>query len=126
MITRNKIVSLAILGLMLASLACNAALPQIGPTQAPVPTTIVELTSVMQPGDRSGLPQTEADVPRITVEEAMTALNSGGAIIVDVRSAESYAAGHAAGAVSIPLSEFEADPAGLGLDKEQWIITYCT
>ena len=128
MITRNKIFSipLAIVGLMLALLACNATLPQIGPTQAPVPTTIVELTSVVKPGNQSGLPQTEADLPRISVEEAKAALDSGKAIIVDVRGADIYAAGHAAGAISIPLSEIEANPAGIGLDKEQWIITYCT
>lgn len=126
MITGNKIVSLAALGLMLALLACNAALPQIGPTQAPMPTMIVEPTSVIQPGDQSGLPQTEADVPRITVEQAMTARNSGEAILVDVRSAEAYAVGHAAGAISVPLSGIETNPAGVSLDKEQWIITYCT
>jgi hypothetical protein len=126
MITRNKIASLAILGLMLVLPACNAVLPQIGPTQAPVPTTIVEPTSVIQPGDQSGLPKTEADVPRISVGDAKAAFDSGKAIIVDVRSAESYAAGHVAGAISIPLSEIEANPTGLDLDKEQWIITYCT
>ena len=124
MITRNKIIPLAILGLMLALPACNAVLPQIGPTQAPVPTAIIEPTSIVQPGE--GIPQTEAAVPRISVKDAKAAFDSSKAIIVDVRSAESYAAGHAAGAISIQLGEIEANPAGLGLDKKQWIITYCT
>jgi len=86
------------------------------------PTVIVELTS--PPADK--LPQTEADVPRVTVEEAMTALNSGAAVIVDVRSTESFLASHIAGALSIPLNRIEDTPKSVTLDKNQWIITYCT
>ena len=74
----------------------------------------------------SQIPQTEDEVPRVTVEEAKSAFESSKAIIVDVRSAESYAAGHAAGAISIPLTEFENNIGNLSLDKDQWIITYCT
>ncbi len=72
------------------------------------------------------IPQTEADVPRVTVEEAKAALENGEAIIVDVRSAEAYAAGHATGAISIQLANFENNIENLSLDKDQWIITYCT
>jgi 3-mercaptopyruvate sulfurtransferase SseA len=72
------------------------------------------------------IPQTEAGVPRVTVEEAKSALDKGEAIIVDVRSAENYANSHIAGAVSIPLTDFENNIGGLSLDKKQWIITYCT
>ncbi len=72
------------------------------------------------------IPQTEDAVPRVTVEEAKSALEDGKAIIVDVRSAESYAAGHMAGAISIPLDEFENNIQNLSLNKDQWIITYCT
>jgi rhodanese-related sulfurtransferase len=56
----------------------------------------------------------------------LTALNSGAAIIVDVRSTESFLAGHIAGALSIPLARIESTPTNLPLDKNQWIITYCT
>ncbi len=72
------------------------------------------------------LPQTEADVPRVTAEEAKAALDSGTAVIVDVRILESFAAQHIQGALSIPLAGIEADPAGVKLDKDKWIITYCT
>nr|AOR51025.1 hypothetical protein [uncultured bacterium pAX1] len=72
------------------------------------------------------IPQTEDAVPRVTVEEAKSAFEDGKAIIVDVRSAEAYAAGHAAGAISIPLANFENNIEDLSLDKDQWIITYCT
>ena len=78
------------------------------------------------PGSASGLPQTDADVPRISPAEALAAIESGDAIVVDTRNAEAYATSHIPGAVSIPVAEFEADPSSLPLDKAKWIITYCT
>jgi phage shock protein E len=72
------------------------------------------------------VPLTEAEVPRVSLEEALTAIQSGEAVVVDVRSPEAYAASHIAGAISVPLDEIESNPAGLDLDKDQWIITYCT
>jgi 3-mercaptopyruvate sulfurtransferase SseA len=78
------------------------------------------------PQSASDFPFTEAEVPRVTVQEAKAALDSGAAIIVDVRGSGSYETSHIAGAINIPLDEFEANPEGLNLDKDQWIITYCT
>jgi hypothetical protein len=43
-----------------------------------------------------------------------------------VRSADAYAAGHTVGAISIPLVIFETDINNVSLEKNQWIITYCT
>ena len=74
----------------------------------------------------SGIPQTEDQVPRINVQDAKAALDSGQATLVDVRSVESYASGHAVGALSIPLENFENNINSLSLEKDQWIITYCT
>jgi len=102
MMNKNRNILFAIPVLILAVLACSSFLPQ------------------------AQVPKTEADVPRISVEDAKAAFDGRQAIIVDVRGAEFYAAGHAAGAISIPLTAIEADPTGVGLDKEQWIITYCT
>ena len=72
------------------------------------------------------IPKTEDAVPRVTVEDAKSALDRGKAVLVDVRSVDAYADGHAAGAMSIPLSQFETGIENLSLDKDQWIITYCT
>ena len=108
--------------LLFATLACNASLPQTEPTTAP---TLQAISTQSQQG-QTDLPLTEADVPRVTVEEAKRALNNGEAVIVDVRGAEFYAEGHAAGAISIPLDQFENNIENLPLDKDQWIITYCT
>ncbi|HJS17139.1 MAG TPA: rhodanese-like domain-containing protein, partial [Anaerolineales bacterium] len=73
-----------------------------------------------------GLPATEAEVSRVSLEETLAALQSGEAIVVDVRGSDAYQASHVAGAISIPLGEIETNPSGLDLDKDQWIITYCT
>ena len=109
-----------LLFLLLVSLAAIAACS----APATPPTAIVEPIFTRSPGS---LPASEAEVPRISLEEAKAALDSGAAIFVDVRSMEAYEASHVAGAISIPLvEEIEVDPTNLDLDKDEWIITYCT
>jgi 3-mercaptopyruvate sulfurtransferase SseA len=67
----------------------------------------------------------EADgVRRITPEEARKALETGKAIIVDVRDESSYKAGHAKGARWIPVNDISARAGELPRDK--MIITYCS
>jgi 3-mercaptopyruvate sulfurtransferase SseA len=115
--------------LVSATLACQSLVPStvepfIVSTEAPLP-----LPTQPQPGQQpqgNQPPLTEAQVPRIEVDKAKAAVDSGAAILVDVRSADSYAAGHAVGAISIPLGNFETNIDKLSLEKDQWIITYCT
>ena len=69
--------------------------------------------------------ETESDgVRRITVAEASKAIERGLAIVVDVRSVESYNAGHVKGARSIPLNDVASRVQELPRDK--MIITYCS
>jgi 3-mercaptopyruvate sulfurtransferase SseA len=107
--------------LVLSISACNlqsrGAAPTVVPTQIPQPAPT---------GSAANLPRTEAEVPRVPVEAAKTALDRGEAVIVDVRSSDAYAASHIAEAINIPLVEIEANPSRLNLDKDRWIITYCT
>jgi 3-mercaptopyruvate sulfurtransferase SseA len=107
--------------LMLVS-SCAPATPtaELAPSLA-VPVTIEPTATVP-----SGLPQTDAEVPRVSVEDAAAAIKSGEAVVLDVRSSQAYQASHIPGALSIPLAEIESNPAGLNLDKAKWIITYCT
>lgn len=107
--------------LLLASLACNA-LTQTSAT----PTPYFVITEPVIPATKPNLPASEADVPRVELERAAVALAAGEAIFVDVRSPQSFAASHIKGAINIPLGEFETNIANIPLDKEQWIITYCT
>lgn len=72
--------------------------------------------------DASGLPYPE--VARLSVGEARERLDSGTAVIVDVRSAEEYAEAHIPNAHSMPLNELQSRYQELPQNKE--IITYCT
>jgi 3-mercaptopyruvate sulfurtransferase SseA len=128
---RTKLVLLAIFILILASLACNALLPQTEPTSVPtvVPTQILIPTQITEPVStqpQADLPQTDAEVSRVPVDQAKAAFDSGDAIIVDVRGADAYARSHIKDALEISLSAIQTDPANLPLDKNKWIITYCT
>ena len=127
---KNKLILLLIV-LFLATAACNfvapTQAPQITPTvivasPSAAPTGIVEPTSAATPK----LPLTEAQVSRVPVDQAKAAFDSGIAIFLDVRTPDAYAASHIKGAINIPLGEIELNPTGLNLDKNKWIITYCT
>lgn len=63
-------------------------------------------------------------VRRVTTVEAHQALDAGQAIIVDVRDEASFKAGHAKGALWIPVNEIEARVKELPRNK--LIITYCS
>lgn len=60
---------------------------------------------------------------RIERDEAIKLVKEGKAVWVDVRSKDSYDAGHIKGAISIPLSEIITRVSELPPKKE--IITYC-
>ena len=118
---KRKIKTLTVIvSLLLTMVACNFAAPT-GQSTPPALTVIAEPTSSSQ-----NVLQSESQVPRIPVEQALAAVQSGAAIIVDVRSAQAYDDSHVAGALSIPLADIENNPNGLALEKDQWIITYCT
>lgn len=113
----NKI-PLALSVLIASTLACNGLLPN---SEAP--------TVASDPGNPAGtyrLPVTEDDVPRVSLEDALVALNTGAATIVDVRSAEAFEVSHIPGALHIPVETIEANPGRIDIDKNEWIITYCT
>jgi 3-mercaptopyruvate sulfurtransferase SseA len=86
------------------------------------------LYQVLNPeGTVQSLPQSESEddgVPRVSLADAKAAYETGSAVFLDVRDAESYAQSHITGALSIPLSEL---PDRMGeLNESTWIITYCT
>lgn len=120
----KKTLLVIILLLLLATSACNAALPQAESTPQSYPNPSYQ--NPIQTQAKQASPLTEADVPRVAVEDAKVAFDNGEAVIVDVRSAEAYATGHAAGAINIPLAEFENNISNVPLKKDQWIIPYCT
>jgi hypothetical protein len=114
---------LAAFSILVAS--CSSVTPAAEPSSVPtiIPAIAVESTPTSSP---DGLPQTEADVPRVSVEDAASAIQRGEAIVLDVRSDQAYQASHIPGALSVPLFNIESSPNSLNLDKDKWIITYCT
>ena len=123
---------LAVSMLLLATLACNTLLPAIESPSGPAtvsadPTsTLVVIVEPTFPVEEPGLPATEADVPRVSLEQALTAYSAGAAVFVDVRAPQTYEISHIPGAINIPLGVFETDIGSVNLDKDAWIITYCT
>ncbi|MGK7931655.1 MAG: rhodanese-like domain-containing protein [Microcystaceae cyanobacterium] len=57
-------------------------------------------------------------------EEAKTAINSG-AILIDVRTPEEFAAGHIDGAVNIPYDQISERISEITEDKTRVIVLYC-
>jgi predicted sulfurtransferase len=119
---RNNHFILLFFILLFASLACNTSQPTASPA-TPHPLIVTLPADQQNPGT---IPLSEAQVPRITADEARAAFDSGKAVIVDVRGPDAYAFGHAEGAINIPLGYFETDIENIQLEKDQWIITYCT
>jgi hypothetical protein len=67
--------------------------------------------------------QNPGDTRRISIEETHKAIEAGTTVVVDVRDAANYKAGHIKSAKSIPLSQVD-DRMG-ELPKDKLIITYC-
>jgi rhodanese-related sulfurtransferase len=64
-----------------------------------------------------------ADVDAITRDELIERLRRGDVVLVDVRPAEEFEAGHIDGARSIPIDELEGRLAELPDDRE--VVAYC-
>ena len=63
--------------------------------------------------------------PRISIDDVKKAMQANAVLVVDVRDAASYAAGHIEGAVSIPESDLEKQLPRLRAEKRP-IVTYCS
>ena len=70
-----------------------------------------------------GLGEAPEETERVTREELLVRVRRGDVVVVDVRPAEEYEAGHIAGALSLPLEQLKArlDELGSGLE----IVAYC-
>lgn len=63
------------------------------------------------------------DSTAVDTDELLRRLESGEAVVLDVRPGSEYAAGHLPGALHIPLEELESRLAELPADRE--IVAYC-
>ena len=111
---------LALAGAILLLAAASAALlnkPQ---------TASAPLTGAAVPAVTTAASAPYPDVARMSAEQAHTSVAQGQAVLIDVREAEYFQAGHAAEAISLPESDLPARLAELQLPTDKTIITYCT
>ncbi len=73
--------------------------------------------------DRAARAYLGEPIEAVSRAELLVRVANGTAVVVDLRPPEEYAAGHVAGAISIPLSELEARLAELPEELE--IVAYC-
>jgi 3-mercaptopyruvate sulfurtransferase SseA len=108
--------------LVLASAALILVMAVLYTTGASHKREALPATSSAQPAQTQPTP--ENGVRRISVEELRAALEKGAAVVVDVRSAEQYKAGHIKGAILIPGDEIASR--SRELPKDKLIVTYCS
>jgi rhodanese-related sulfurtransferase/DNA-binding transcriptional ArsR family regulator len=73
--------------------------------------------------DRAARTYLGEPVEAVSRAELLARVRSGDAVVVDLRPAEEFEAGHIAGAISIPLAELEAHLADLPAGVE--VVAYC-
>jgi hypothetical protein len=105
-----------------------AAAPVFAAPQDPKPTSGVTppaaAPATLPAAAPAAPPAAATEARRISADEVRQALAKGKAVLVDVRSKDSYDASHAQGAISIPLGEIESRAGELPKDK--LVVTYCT
>ena len=93
---------------------------QIRSLEAATNEVVQDLSSL--PTSPVGIPYPE--IPRVSLEDAKAAFDSGTAVFVDVRGESSFAQSHIPGAIS--MTEADLPDHMDDLDRSSWIITYCT
>ena len=107
----KKLLSLALVLVLAFSLvACKKAEDKPADTAAGTETQTTEKATMT--GDELVALQADAE-------------QEGKYVIVDVRSAEEYAAGHIKDAKNIPLDDIKNDTSVLDADKDKKIVLYC-
>ncbi len=69
--------------------------------------------------------QSESAAPRTALQDFKRMLKSGSIVVVDVRSRESYLAGHIPGAISVPLESIPSRAAEMKKEGKP-VVAYCS
>jgi hypothetical protein len=132
---RRRILTALALGVALPLVACDRGRPaadeeaspapalppgQPGTAEAPPGSSLEPATTTLP---SSPLASSPADIQRMPLTEAVALRDSGDAVFIDVRDAESFRAEHVEGAVNLPLGEIAARASELPRDKV--IVAYC-
>jgi 3-mercaptopyruvate sulfurtransferase SseA len=116
----RNLAAVAIASMLLTSVAsAQMKVPQATPQAPSNPASPV----VIQPAPPQSAEPTLESARRISRAEAIKMVKDSKAVFVDVRSKDSYDAGHIKGAINIPLSELMGRLREL--PPRKFIITYC-
>lgn len=91
-------------------------------TRPDIPPPVATAAASMVPNEHP--PHEHGAFDTITVDELKPLVDAGSVVLIDVRSAEQYVAGHIDKALHIPVPSIEAEVQYLPKDK--LIVTYCT
>ncbi len=104
------------------------------PTSTLTPPGAVAVASPL-PAANGAIPSAEAApaptqnpedaMPRVRVDEAKAAVDSGKALIIDVRGTEAYKTSHIKGSIDYPLARLEQSDFK-DLPKDKRLIAYCS
>jgi len=120
-----KIFSLLGRGALILASACLAlACSKLAASQNQATTATTPVAAVAPP---TPVPtqNPEDKMPRISAEEAKKLVDTGKAVIVDVRGTDAYKMSHIKGALDYALAKIEQKDFS-GLPKNKRIIAYCT
>jgi hypothetical protein len=110
---RNSMKRILLCALVTAAAACKeGSAPPQAPAQAPAAST--------QPPAAGA----ETLVPRISSADLQKIMQSGEAVVIDVRHVDNYTSAHIPGSLHIPLSFIDQEAPYLPRGKK--IVTYCT
>ncbi len=122
---KKNVLTALVMGCALLLAACSApnggtAATQTSPAQ-PSASAMADNTSM------TGTAPAESSVSyhKITAEEAKKMMDEGGVTVVDVRSADEYAASHIPGAVLVPVESIGSEPPELLPDKDGMLLVHC-
>ncbi len=119
----RKLATVAIASMLFAGVASAQFKAQQQARPTTQPASPVQIQSSLQPAAEPPI-ESARRIPR---DEAIKLVKEKKAVFVDVRSKESYDAGHIPGAYSVPLSEIESN-VSVALSKlppKRFIVTYC-
>ncbi len=111
-------------GLVLASACLALACSNLAPTNTKTASS-TPVTAPTIPAPATPAPNPEDKMPRISAEEAKKLVDTGKAVIVDVRGTDAYKMSHIKGSLDYALAKIEAKDFS-GLPKNKRIIAYCT
>lgn len=114
----KKVLSLALVLVLAFSLVACSKPAEDKPAEGTESVPADQADSV-QTGDKATMTGDEVVALQADAEQ------EGKYVIVDVRSAEEYAAGHINGAVNVPLDDIKNDASVLDADKDKKIVLYC-